>query len=71
MTVEIKKMHSVQSYLERQPEENLRGMIGAYCIGAGDVSVDMVLLACRELARRDPQLPDPYTLFLSLCRMYL
>jgi len=63
-------MASVQEYLERKSDEELRGMLHSYCMGVSDLTVDTVLLICNTLALRDSQLPDPYALFLSLCRMY-
>ena len=63
-------MATVQEYLERKTDEELRGMIRSYCLGVSDLPVDTVLVICKILALRDPQLPDPYSLFLSLCRMY-
>ena len=63
-------MASVQEYLNSKSDEELRGMLRSYCRGCADIPVDTILRICHTLARRDPQLPDPYVLFLSLCRMY-
>lgn len=63
-------MASVQEYLERRNDEELRGMLRSYCMGLNDIPVDTILRICQILAGRDPRLPDPYALFLSLCRMY-
>ena len=64
-------MASVQEYLARRSDDELRGMIRSYCLGVADLTPDTVLMICNTLAQRDPQLPDPYELFLSLCRMYM
>lgn len=63
-------MASMQEYLERRSDEELRGMLHSYCMGLADISPDAVLRICQTLANRNPELPDPYALFLSLCRMY-
>ena len=63
-------MASLQDYLERKTDEELRGMLRSYCLGISDFPVDTALIICHILSLRDPQLPDPYALFLSLCRMY-
>ena len=63
-------MGSLQDYLDRRSDDELRGMIRSYCMGVADLTSDAVLLICNTLAKRDAQLPDPYALFLSLCRMY-
>lgn len=59
-------MASMQEYLERKTDEELR----VYCMGRNDISADSVLHICHLLAQRDETLPDPYGLFLSLCRIY-
>lgn len=63
-------MASMQEYLERKTDEELRNMLRAYCMGRSDMTLDAVLYLCRLLAQRDETLPDPHALFLSLCRMY-
>lgn len=45
-------------------------MLRSYCLGAVALTSDTVLLICSTLAKRDPELPDPYELWFSLCRMY-
>ena len=63
-------MASVREYLEKKSDDDLRGMLHSYCMGLSDIPVDTVLLICDILAKHDPELPEPYALFLSLCRMY-
>lgn len=63
-------MASLQEYLERKSDAELRGMIRSYCLGVSDLSSDSILHICHILSLRDQQLPDPYALFLRLCRMY-
>lgn len=63
-------MASLQEYLEGRTDDELRGMMQSYCRGQADIPVASVLLICHTLAQRDPELPDPYVLFLSLCRKY-
>lgn len=63
-------MASLQEYLERRSDEELQGMMQSYCRGFADIPVDTVLRICHTLAQRNPELPDPYGLFLSLCRKY-
>lgn len=63
-------MASIQEYLERRSDDELRGMLHAYCLGVNDLTADVVLAICNTLALRDPELPNPHDLFLSLCRMY-
>ena len=63
-------MASVQEYIERRTDGELKGTLFSYCGGIVDIPVDTVLRICRELARRNPDLPDPYELFCDLCRVY-
>ena len=63
-------MASVQEYLEKRSDEELRVILRTYIMGAEDYPTDMVLYICKVLAQRDETLPDPHGLFLSLCRMY-
>ena len=63
-------MASVQEYLEKKTDEELRMLLRNYMMGMEDLPTDTVLCICRILAMRDETLPDPDALFLSLCRMY-
>ena len=63
-------MASVQEYLECKSDEELRIMLRTYIRGPQNYPADTVLYICKVLAQRDPELPDPDALFLSLCRMY-
>lgn len=64
-------MSSLREYLNKKSDEELRGVLRTFCVGINDYSADAVLIICEVLAQRDPQLPDPKVLFLSLCRMYM
>lgn len=63
-------MASEREYLEKKTDAALRGILAGYCRGLHHISADTVLNICQVLAQRDPTLPDPYALFISLCRMY-
>ena len=63
-------MASLEEYLEQKSDEELRGILRSYCLGISNLPVDTALRICNILASRDFQLPDPYSLFLSLCRKY-
>lgn len=63
-------MASLQEYLERRSDAELQGILQSYCRGIADIPLDSAFRICQVLAQRDPTLPDPHGLFLSLCRKY-
>lgn len=63
-------MATVREYLEKKSDEELRQVLREYCTGEVDIHTGAVLEICDILSSRDPDLPDPYALFQSLCRMY-
>lgn len=63
-------MASVQEYIERQSDNELRGSLFLYCMGGVDIPIETAFLICKSLAKRNPELPDPHKLFLDLCRKY-
>lgn len=63
-------MASLQQYLEKMSDEELRGILRSYCNGTVDIALDGAFMICVILARRNPQLPNPKALFRSLCREY-
>ena len=63
-------MAGIQEYLDNRSDDELRGMLASYCRGAANLTPDSVLQICSTLAERDPELPDPYELWFSLCRMF-
>ena len=63
-------MAGLQEYLERRSTEELQGMLWSYTMGVADIPVDSALRICAVLARRNPELPNPYVRFRSLCGEY-
>lgn len=63
-------MHSVKSYLERRSDEELRGMLCAYCNGYADFDAETVLMICDILFSRTPGQIDPREEFYRLCLRY-
>jgi hypothetical protein len=64
-------MHSVQSYLARQPLEVVEQIIRKYCADRRACDEYCVLLACAELAKRRGETADPFADFRELCERYL
>jgi len=63
-------MASVQKYIERRSDEELRGILSSYCRGIADIPMDTAFLICRALAKCHPELPNPHELFVNLCLRY-
>ena len=63
-------MASLQEYLERRTSDELQGTLWSYSMGMTDIPADTVLRICAVLAKREPDLPDPYMLFRKLCGEY-
>ena len=63
-------MATIQEYLEKMSDDELRGVLRSYCLGVMDITVDSAFLICKILASCDSQLPNPRSLFLGLCRTF-
>ena len=63
-------MASLQEYLERRTSDELRGTLRSYSMGMADIPADTVLRICAILAKREPDLPNPYMLLRKLCSEY-
>ena len=63
-------MHSIKSYLERRSDEELRGMLCAYCNGCASFDAETVLTICEVLYNRSSYQIDPREAFRRLCLRY-
>jgi len=63
-------MHSIKSYLERRSDEELKGILIAYCGGYADIDAEAALLICDILFSRTPGQIDPREEFSRLCMRY-
>ena len=63
-------MHSLKEYLERRQDEELKGMLLAYCEGCGDFDAETALAICEILFQRLPGKPEPRAEFVHLCLRY-
>ncbi len=63
-------MASLNEYIERRTDAELQGTLYSFCMGTVDITVESAFLICCELARRNPELPDPSRLFRDLCKKY-
>ena len=51
-------------------EKCLPATENGFAFGSEDTTVDSAFLICRELGKRNPELPNPSELFRDLCRNY-
>ena len=64
-------MATERDYLEKQSDQELRGILVSYCMGVVDIPVNTAFFICSTLAKRDPTLPNPRELFRNFCRNYI
>ena len=63
-------MASMQEYLEKMSDGQLRSILDAYCAGHMDIAMEAAFHICCILAKRNPELPNPHLMFCKMCRAY-